>query len=269
MSSIYGDSIFESNDIIINRLFETIDNDSKLFDNFVNESVVDSVKNFINKIKELVGKLIEKFKEAIRKVKSYINEKYLVAKWKNDLMKKKAPFTISTINYKNVSDFYEKLNIYINDGKSMLNNIDNISIDEIKDNDALLRNHMDKYELSILYRPDIKKLLFTSNISIYSEEKKEEFIEKDLNKLIKDSVNTFTIVEKELKSLTNIKNSLSTLEKKYDYKNKDFDRDLKEDNKYRELGSYYYSLIRASERLLKIIKCIYNPNFVDNTVASN
>lgn len=274
MSTLYGDSIFESNEYIIGRIIESIDNDSKLFRDYIdeaviNESAIDSIKKFITKVKEFVENIINKFREAIRKVKSSINAKLVKARWTKALEKKETPFTISIVNYKNVNNFYEKLNIYVNDGKNMLNDIDNISADKIKDNQKLLDTFIRDYELSFIYHPSIKKQLYSSAVYIDTEEKKNDYITKDLDKLIKESVDMVTVIEKQIKSLSNIKYSLYRLEDKYDKKTKDADRDLKGDNKYRKLAHYYYTLIDAGKDLIKILKYIYTPNFVDNTVVSN
>lgn len=274
MSTLYGDSIFESNEYIIDRIIESIDNDSKLFRDYIdeaviNESAVDSIKKFIIKVKEFVENIIDKFKEAIRKVKSSINAKLVKARWTKALENKETPFTISIINYKNINNFYEKLNIYINDGKNMLNNIDSISVDKIKDNHELLNTHVRNNELGYIYHPSIKKQLYSSAVYIDTEERKKEYIDKNLDKLIKESVDMVTVIEKQIKSLSDIKYSLYKLEDKYDKKTKDADKDLKGDNKYRELAYYYFTIVDAGKDLIKLLKYIYTPNFIDNTVVSN
>jgi hypothetical protein len=79
MSSIYGDSIFESTDMIIDRLFESINNDMLMFKDFNiikednNDTFWADFKKFIStviiKIKELIAKIVQKVKNIKRGIK--------------------------------------------------------------------------------------------------------------------------------------------------------------------------------------------------------
>ena len=98
MPSIYGDSIFESNDMIINRLFESIDNDFKMFEGInesvINESFKESVTKVINKIKEVIRKIKAKIAEIIGKINGNLIYRATIKQIKTD----KLPFDIMIPN---------------------------------------------------------------------------------------------------------------------------------------------------------------------------
>ena len=77
MNILYGDNIFESKDIIIDRLLESIDNDIMLFENFeiINEGVIDGLKKLWQNIKDLIKAFIDWIKEIPKKIREFFNRK--------------------------------------------------------------------------------------------------------------------------------------------------------------------------------------------------
>jgi cell shape-determining protein MreC len=77
MSTLYGDNIFESKDINIDRLFESIENDIALFENYdiINEGFVDAIKNLIGKIRDLLKAAINWIKSIPSKIKEFFDSK--------------------------------------------------------------------------------------------------------------------------------------------------------------------------------------------------
>lgn len=119
MSTLYGDSIFESGNIL-EKLIESYDNDSLLFEGLIIESfdVKGFFTNILNKLKEIFEAIINKVKDIINKFKSNTVQKI----YEVSIMKHQLPFTLKRPKLSIFRDCSHDI-AYIYDHAKELNNI--------------------------------------------------------------------------------------------------------------------------------------------------
>ena len=119
MSTLYGDSIFESTDSIIAKLTESINNDFALFDGLLNESVInEGVKEVFHTIVENIKKFIQKIKDKIAEIKTKYKNKALYNKWSKALKNAGVPITIKYANTSLIISDYET---FLNHANTLVN----------------------------------------------------------------------------------------------------------------------------------------------------
>lgn len=95
MNSLYGDNIFKSNDIIIDRLFESINNDILMYDGLLTEAEASSrIKDLWNKFVDKVQKIIQYILQKITEFKSNIQTKMVLERWKKAFTNHDFPFSV-------------------------------------------------------------------------------------------------------------------------------------------------------------------------------
>ena len=119
MSNLYGDSIFESGNIL-EKLIESYNNDSLLFEGLVTESfdIKGFFTNILNKLKEIFEAIINKVKDIINKFKSNTVQKI----YEVSIMKHQLPFTLKRPKLTIFRDCSHDI-AYIYDHAKELNNI--------------------------------------------------------------------------------------------------------------------------------------------------
>ena len=212
---LYGDNIFESTDIVIDRLFESINNDMMLFDGLLNESVInENAKETFNKIIDRIKHLIDMIKQKINEIKTNFKEGIIVKKWEAALKRVNTPASILMPKGNEIKEFIDAIFEYKTDVSDIVKDYYSNQFEEgyplqrqkLDNSDKLLdKYYMDNHVI------DFTKLCY--RVALNTDDDKNMMNNKDIrNKLtgyIRDSIHYADNISKLIHECSNRLNEIS------------------------------------------------------------
>ena len=218
MSTLYGDYIFESNDMAIDRLIESIETDMALFESIdiLNEAEDKNIfKKAFDKIKEIIGIIRDKIKEIINKIKGKVFVKNIERKIQNANAKAKEGEAVGeSVEIFNESTGFKPYKVYVigpkfnkytsmqlKTAENMFTKLANTpeNADESEINEFRKLCESDEKAIKSVYI-DGKLDIFDTKV-IKSEEDSKKFLEHYKNDMLVKILKASGVNEKELKEL--------------------------------------------------------------------